>query len=103
MAEKLLNYVDGGWREAAAERYLDVPNPASGEVLAHVPLTPVSEVAEAVRLASAAFDAWRRTPSPARIQYLFKLKVLMEEHFEDLARSITLENGKVLDLSLIHI
>ncbi len=97
MAEKLLNYVDGGWREAAAERYLDVPNPATAEVLATVPLTPVSEVDEAVRLAAAAFGAWRRTPAPARIQYLFKLKMLMEEHFEDLARSITLENGKVLD------
>ena len=97
MAEKLLNYVDGGWRESAADRYLDVPNPATAEVLAVVPLSPVSEVDEAAQLAAAAFPAWRRTPAPARIQYLFKLKQLMEEHFEDLARSITMENGKVLD------
>ena len=41
MAEKLLNYVDGGWRESAAERYLDVPNPATAEVLATVPLSPL--------------------------------------------------------------
>ncbi len=87
MAEKLLNYVDGGWREAAAERYLDVPNPATAEVLATVPLSPVSEVDEAARIAAEAFPAWRRTPAPARIQYLFKLKMLMEEHFEDLSRS----------------
>jgi malonate-semialdehyde dehydrogenase (acetylating)/methylmalonate-semialdehyde dehydrogenase len=97
MAEKLLNYVNGEWRESKAGRYLNVPNPATNEVIATVPLSPVEEVDEAARLALAAFPAWRRTPAPARIQYLFKLKALMEENFEDLARSITLENGKVLD------
>ncbi|MBK8796596.1 MAG: CoA-acylating methylmalonate-semialdehyde dehydrogenase [Anaerolineales bacterium] len=97
MAEKLLNYVNGAWRESAAERYLDVPNPATAEVLARTPLSPPAEVDEAARMAAEAFPAWRRTPAPARIQYLFKLKMLMEEHFEDLARSITLENGKILD------
>ncbi len=97
MAEKLLNYVNGEWRESAAEKYLDVTNPATAEVLAIVPLSPVAEVDEAAQLAAAAFPAWRRTPAPARIQYLFKLKALMEQHFDDLARAITLENGKVLD------
>ncbi|MCS6846076.1 MAG: CoA-acylating methylmalonate-semialdehyde dehydrogenase [Caldilineales bacterium] len=96
MAEKLLNYVNGAWRESAAERYLEVRNPATDEVLATVPLTPPGEVDEAARLALAAFPAWRRTPAPTRIQYLFKLKALMEEHFEDLSRSVTLENGKSL-------
>lgn len=97
MSEKLLNYVDGGWRESAAATYLDVPNPATAEVLATVPLSPAEEVDEAARLAAAAFSGWRRTPAPARIQFLFKLKMLMEEHFEDLSRSITIENGKTLD------
>lgn len=97
MAEQLLNYVNGEWRRSAADRFLEVPNPATAEVLATVPISPVSEVDEAARLALAAFPAWRRTPATARIQQLFKLKALMEEHFEDLSRSITLENGKVLD------
>ncbi len=97
MAEKLLNYVNGEWRESKAGTYLNVPNPATNQVIATVPLSPVEEVDEAARLALAAFPAWRRTPAPARIQYLFKLKALMEENFEDLARSITIENGKVLD------
>lgn len=96
MAEKLLNYVNGAWRESAAERYLEVRNPATDEVLATVPLTPPGEVDEAARLALAAFPAWRRTPAPTRIQYLFKLKALMEEHFDDLSRSVTIENGKNL-------
>jgi malonate-semialdehyde dehydrogenase (acetylating)/methylmalonate-semialdehyde dehydrogenase len=97
MSEKLLNYVNGEWRESAAATYLDVPNPATAEVLATVPLSSVEEVDEAARLALAAFPGWRRTPAPARIQYLFKLKALMEEHFEDLSRSITIENGKTID------
>ncbi|MFM7581767.1 MAG: aldehyde dehydrogenase family protein, partial [Caldilinea sp.] len=97
MAEQLLNYVNGEWRRSSADRFLEVPNPATAEVLATVPISPVSEVDEAARLALAAFPAWRRTPATARIQQLFKLKALMEEHFEDLSRSITLENGKVLD------
>jgi malonate-semialdehyde dehydrogenase (acetylating)/methylmalonate-semialdehyde dehydrogenase len=97
MAEKLLNYVNGEWRESKAGTHLNVPNPATNEVIATVPLSPVEEVDEAARLALAAFPAWRRTPAPARIQHLFKLKALMEENFEDLARSITLENGKILD------
>jgi malonate-semialdehyde dehydrogenase (acetylating)/methylmalonate-semialdehyde dehydrogenase len=96
MSGRLLNYVNGAWREAGAERYLDVNNPATAAVLATVPLTPASEVDEAARLALAAFPAWRRTPAPTRIQYLFKLKQLMEEHFEDLSRSVVIENGKNL-------
>jgi malonate-semialdehyde dehydrogenase (acetylating)/methylmalonate-semialdehyde dehydrogenase len=97
MSEKLLNYVNGAWRESAAERYLEIPNPATAEVLATVPLSPPSEVDEAALAAAAAFKAWRRVPAPTRIQYLFKLKALLEEHFEDLSRSIVMENGKTLD------
>ena len=97
MADKLLNFVDGAWRESAAERYQDVVNPATTEVIATVPLSPPEEVDRVARLAAAAFAEWRRTPAPARIQHLFKLKTLMEENFEDLARSITIENGKTLD------
>ena len=44
----------------------------------------------------AAFPAWRRTPPEERIQYLFKLKQLLEDHVEELARLITTENGKTL-------
>ena len=47
--------------------------------------------------AQTAFDDWRRTPAPARIQYLFKLKNLLEAHFDDLARTITQENGKIVE------
>jgi malonate-semialdehyde dehydrogenase (acetylating)/methylmalonate-semialdehyde dehydrogenase len=47
-----------------------------------------------VKAAADAFPAWRRTPPGERVQYLFKLKNLLEEHIDELARLITVENGK---------
>ncbi len=96
-AERLMNYIDGAWRDSAASQCLDVTNPATGEVLARTPLSTVEEVEQAAQAAARAFNDWRRIPATQRIQYLFKLKALLEESFEDLARSITIENGKVLD------
>ncbi|HYX53937.1 MAG TPA: CoA-acylating methylmalonate-semialdehyde dehydrogenase [Candidatus Limnocylindrales bacterium] len=90
------NYVNGEWVESRASEWLDVTNPATGEVIARTPLSSSAEVAHAVETAAKAFPAWRRTPPEDRIQYLFKLKTLLEEHLEDLARIITQENGKTL-------
>ena len=95
----LYNFIDGVWRASSAAEHLDVINPATAETLARVPLSPAAEVDLAAQAASRAFVDWRRTPPPDRIQYLFKLKNLLEENFEDLARTITLECGKTLDES----
>ncbi|HEX7434901.1 MAG TPA: aldehyde dehydrogenase family protein, partial [Anaerolineaceae bacterium] len=93
----LMNYINGAWRASAATDILDVHNPATAEVLARVPLSPPAEVDQAARAAADAFPNWRRVPATARIQFLFKLKDLLEEHFEDLSRTITMENGKTVD------
>ncbi|HZU43993.1 MAG TPA: CoA-acylating methylmalonate-semialdehyde dehydrogenase [Terriglobales bacterium] len=90
------NYVNGEWITSSSSDQQDVINPATNEVLARVPLSTKADVGRAVDAAAAAFPAWRETPAEERIQYLFKLKNLLEEHFEDLARSITIENGKTL-------
>ncbi|KAM3105499.1 CoA-acylating methylmalonate-semialdehyde dehydrogenase [Phormidesmis sp. 146-33] len=90
------NYINGEWCIVDSSEYLDVINPATTEVLAKVPLSPVSEVNRAVQAASQAFKAWRRTPATDRVQPLFKLKVLLDDHFEDIAQTITLECGKTL-------
>src|SRR6266446_2620742 len=91
---ELQNYVNGAWRRAATTEYLDVLNPATAEVLARTPLSTRADVDAAAQAAAAAFPAWRRTPPGERVQYLFKLKNLLEENFEELARIITVENGK---------
>lgn len=92
----VLNYIGGQWRPSSASEYLDVFNPATKELLGKVPLSPANEVNEAAQAAAEAFPGWRSTPAPDRIQYLFKLKNLLEENFEDLSRTITMECGKTI-------
>jgi malonate-semialdehyde dehydrogenase (acetylating)/methylmalonate-semialdehyde dehydrogenase len=94
--QELQNYVGGGWSRSGAQEYVDVTNPATAELLARTPLSTSADVDAAVQAAADAFPAWRRTPPGERIQYLFKLKNLLEEHLGELARLITVENGKTL-------
>lgn len=93
---KVPHYIDGQWVESNAREWSEIINPATGESLGKVPLADASEVTQAVDAAAAAFPAWRRTPPEDRIQPLFKLKYLLEEHLDDISRLITQENGKTL-------
>jgi malonate-semialdehyde dehydrogenase (acetylating) / methylmalonate-semialdehyde dehydrogenase len=88
------NYINGAWRKSTSTEFLDVTNPATGEVIARTPVSTKSDLDVAVQAAAEAFPAWRRTPAGERIQYLFKLKFILEDHIDELARLITLENGK---------
>ncbi len=88
------NFIGGQWVGSSAKEWRDIVNPASGEVLAQVPLADAAEANAAVEAAAAAFPEWRRTPPEDRIQPLFKLKMLLEDHIDDIARIITQENGK---------
>jgi malonate-semialdehyde dehydrogenase (acetylating) / methylmalonate-semialdehyde dehydrogenase len=90
------NYIEGGWTRSTATETVPVINPATGEELGRTPLSPAAEIDLAARAASRAFPAWRRVPVGERIQYLFRLKGLLEEHNEDLARTITMEAGKTI-------
>jgi len=90
------NYINGQWSQVAASEFLDVVNPATGELLAQTPLSGEAETTRAIEAAARAFPSWRRTPPEERIQYLFKLKELCEAHFEEIARLTTQENGKTI-------
>ena len=91
------NLIHGKWVKSQTTRWQDIYNPATGEVLAQAPLSTAEEVDAAIAAAQEAFEDWRRTPPLARARILFRFKNLLEEHFEELARSVTLENGKTLD------
>src|SRR5712672_4095186 len=93
---RLTNFINGQWTDSSAREWRDVINPATGEIVASVPMADAAEVNAAVEAAAAAFPAWRRTPPEDRIQPLFKLKMLLEEHIDDIARILTQENGKTL-------
>ncbi|MEA5463191.1 CoA-acylating methylmalonate-semialdehyde dehydrogenase [Leptothoe sp. PORK10 BA2] len=94
--KQLRNYIAGEWHLSKTTDYLDVINPATNDVLAEVPLSLASDLDQAVTMASEAFTAWRRVPPTERIQYLFKLKTLLEEHRDEIAKTITVECGKTL-------
>jgi malonate-semialdehyde dehydrogenase (acetylating) / methylmalonate-semialdehyde dehydrogenase len=90
------NYIQGEWRQSPAADTLPVVNPATGEELDRTPLSTPSELDQAAQAAFRAFPAWRRVPVTERVQFLFRLKMLLEEHFEELSRTITIECGKTL-------
>src|SRR5215475_7108840 len=93
---QLLNYINGAWQRSRASTCLDVRNPATAETLVRVPITPRDEVDAAAQAAQAAFESWRRTPPLDRVQYMFRLKNLLEESYKDIARTLTQECGKTL-------
>src|SRR6266481_694846 len=93
-ATKIPQFINGQWVESHASEWLDVVNPATAEVLGRVPMSDAAEVTRAIDAAQAAYPEWRRTPAEDRIQPLFKLKMLLEEHLDDFGRIITQENGK---------
>jgi len=97
--EKIVNYIDGEWRTSQASDFTDVINPANGELLGRTPLSSKQELDSAAQASQSAFSEWRRTPAAERIQYLFKLKSLFEEHINDISRTITLECGKTIEES----
>jgi malonate-semialdehyde dehydrogenase (acetylating)/methylmalonate-semialdehyde dehydrogenase len=93
----LKNYINGEWVESKSTKIKDIVNPATGEVIAQVPMSTPEEVKAAIKAASDAFWEWRETPPSTRVQRLFRLKALLEERYEDLARIIVQENGKSID------
>lgn len=92
----LANYVNNQWQRPATDDSLEVVNPATAEVLATVPMSPAGEVDRAAQAAATAFPGWSRVPPPDRIQYLFKMKDVLETHFDEISRLITMENGKIV-------
>ncbi|MDR3568565.1 MAG: CoA-acylating methylmalonate-semialdehyde dehydrogenase [Syntrophobacteraceae bacterium] len=98
-AAKLRNYIGGEWVEAQTVEYAEVIDPARGKLLARVPLSTSADVERAVKSAAEAFPDWRNTPPAARARYLFRLKELMEDRFDELAEIQTREHGKTIDES----
>ncbi|EPJ2702249.1 methylmalonate-semialdehyde dehydrogenase [Listeria monocytogenes] len=93
---KLKNYIDGEWVESKTDKYEDVINPATGEVLCQVPISTRAELDQAAVIAEQAFEKWSQVAVPRRARVLFGFQQLLIQHKEELARLITLENGKNL-------
>ena len=92
----LPNYIGKQWVHPTDVDQVDVINPATTEVINRIPFSSESDVDRAVQSAAQAFQSWRETPATDRIQYLFALKQLLEEHLDQIAQTITIECGKTL-------
>jgi aldehyde dehydrogenase (NAD+) len=95
------NFIRGRWLESRSGRTFERRNPANrDEVVSITTLSTREETREAVAAAAAAFPAWRDTPPPVRGQALARAATLMEQQKEELARTLTREEGKTLKDSL---
>ncbi len=90
----LQNYINGKWVDAKTDQFQSVPNPATGEELAQVPISTREDLDEAVKVAKATFKTWSKTPVPKRARILFKYQQLLVDNWDELARLLTQENGK---------
>jgi malonate-semialdehyde dehydrogenase (acetylating)/methylmalonate-semialdehyde dehydrogenase len=90
----LKNFINGEWVESRTKNTLDVPNPATGEIVAAVPVSGKEDVDQAVHAANEAFLTWKNTPVPKRARILFKYHTLLSDHHDELAKLIVQENGK---------
>jgi malonate-semialdehyde dehydrogenase (acetylating)/methylmalonate-semialdehyde dehydrogenase len=90
------NFIGGQWVDASGGGTLPVENPATGDTLGRVPLSPAADVGAAVAAARAAFPGWRATSPVERARVLFRLKAGLEAHLDELTRSLTIEHGKIL-------
>ena len=92
----LKNFINGAWQASRTTETTFVINPATAQTLAKVPMSPPLEVDRVVTAAQESLLEWRNTPAEDRVQFLFRLKSLLDQHYDELAQLITNENGKTL-------
>jgi acyl-CoA reductase-like NAD-dependent aldehyde dehydrogenase len=98
------NFINGQWVDSRSGRTMERRNPANlDEIVAVVPLSTREEVREAIAAAKAAFPAWRDTPAPTRGRIIAKAAALMTEQKDEVARILTLEEGKTFRESLVEV
>ncbi len=95
--KKLKYFVDGKWLQSGTNKYMDVYDPSTGEVIAQTPCCTIEEVNSAIEAAKKAFAGWSATPVIKRSQVLFKFRDLLIEHMDELTYLCAREEGKVWD------
>ena len=94
---KLSHFVGGCRIEGQSERYGDVYNPATGEIIRRVPLASKEEVQSIIENAARAFPDWSQTPPARRVQVLYRFRELLLKQLDEVAEILSLEHGKTLD------
>ena len=103
------NFINGAQVPPAAGRYLDVLEPATGQVIIRVPAGDATDVARAVDAATTAFPAWSESPAAFRSGLLLRIADLIDERLGELAEAESLDTGKpvslarTLDTLVVHV
>lgn len=92
--EIINNYIGGSWIISQSQQFENIYNPATGHVIARIPLSTKNDVELAVQSASSAYSTWKNVSISKRAKILFKYQQLLVEHWNELAKLITIENGK---------
>jgi len=95
--ETISSYINGSWEKPAGRTMGIVTNPATGETIAEVPYAAPADIDRAVRAAHEAFLEWRDVPVVDRVQVLYRFKALLDKYADDVAATLTRENGKTND------
>jgi len=93
---RITHWIDGKPVEGTSGRSGPVFNPATGAQSAAVDFASPEEVDAAVQAAKRAFEGWRTMSLSRRTELFFRIRELVHDHSDDLARLLTLEHGKVL-------
>lgn len=96
------SFIEGAWSAPQGETH-PIINPANGEPIATVNYATAADVDRAARTAHKAFLSWREVPVVDRVQPLYKFKSLLEKYSDEIARLLTMENGKVLPDALAEV
>jgi malonate-semialdehyde dehydrogenase (acetylating)/methylmalonate-semialdehyde dehydrogenase len=99
----LQQYIAGAWTPSSATEAIDDRDPATGDLLARVPLGTAADVDAAVAAARKAQAGWRRTAPQVRARALYRLRDVLDQHREELARLVTQDMGKTLDDALAEV
>lgn len=94
---KIKNFVNGEWIDSTSSKVVDIENPSTAGSIGKVPMSTVEETKAAIDAAHDAWWSWRETPPITRARLMFRLKELLEQHFENIARIMVQEQGKTID------
>ena len=92
--------INGEWEEVRDRTLHPITNPATGQEIAQVPYATSADVDRTARAAHAAFLKWREVPVVERVQVFYRYKDLLEKHTNEIARTLSTENGKTLEDAL---
>lgn len=94
---KIKLLINGEFVESASGQYVDVTNPATGDIIAQVPLSSQEETDRAVTYATQAFQSWKKVPVTERARVMMRYQAILKREQQRIATVLAGETGKVFD------